>query len=340
MTNKLTVILPTYNIERYLRECLDSVVKQTYKNLEIIILDDNSSDSTPDIIKEYAAKDERIKPVFHTKNHGPGNTRNEGLDKATGDYVTLMDHDDWQELDKYEKMMAAIIRHEADFALCDAAAHDQKSGVKTRKTWQRKMQGFDPEKPLDITDWDIKLKLLNIYIPPWAKIVSRRLINANKMVFSVGDNLFDDMLYHYHLMLVAKKATFVPETLYYHRYFPASISGQWADKGDLKIITLLQIWQDIEKICQQNNIPPQWIFKAYIKLLAKSAYRADNSRQYIAEIRDIINRLGMQKSDFPKQYRIYYQNVMHYSWLRRFVGRAIRKSKLRMQIAFGKKSSQ
>ena len=91
----LTVILPTYNIEQYLRQCLDSVVYQTYKNLEIIILDDNSADSTPEIIKEYAANDDRIKTVFHTKNHGPGNTRNEGLAMATGDYVTFMDHDDW-----------------------------------------------------------------------------------------------------------------------------------------------------------------------------------------------------------------------------------------------------
>ena len=67
----LTVILPTYNVEKYLRECLDSVLNQTFRNLEVIIMDDNSSDSTPEIIKEYAAKDPRIKTVFHKANKGP-----------------------------------------------------------------------------------------------------------------------------------------------------------------------------------------------------------------------------------------------------------------------------
>ena len=101
MTNLLSVIIPAYNVEIYLTRCLDSVIGQTYKNLEIIIVDDGSTDDSGKIADQYAAQDDRIH-VIHQENRGLGSARNRGLDIASGDFITFVDSDDWLALNAYE----------------------------------------------------------------------------------------------------------------------------------------------------------------------------------------------------------------------------------------------
>ena len=98
---KISVIIPVYNVEKYLKRCLDSVVNQTYKNLEIILIDDGSTDKSGNICDEYAAKDKRI-IVIHKENGGLSDARNKGLDICTGDYISFIDSDDWIENGFYE----------------------------------------------------------------------------------------------------------------------------------------------------------------------------------------------------------------------------------------------
>lgn len=98
---KISVIIPVYNVEKYLKRCLDSVVNQTYKNLEIILIDDGCTDGSGNICDEYAAKDKRI-IVIHKENGGLSNARNKGLDICTGEYISFIDSDDWIEKDFYE----------------------------------------------------------------------------------------------------------------------------------------------------------------------------------------------------------------------------------------------
>lgn len=109
----LTVIVPVYKVEKYLRRCLDSIVNQTYKNLEIILVDDGSPDNCPAICDEYAKKDSRIK-VIHQKNKGLSGARNAGLDVATGDYIAFVDSDDWLELDAYEVTIQKMNKEKLD----------------------------------------------------------------------------------------------------------------------------------------------------------------------------------------------------------------------------------
>lgn len=100
----ISVIIPVYNVEPYIKRCLDSVIGQTYGNLEIILIDDGSPDNCGKICDEYARTDKRI-TVVHKKNGGVGAARNTGIDRATGKWLTFVDPDDWLELDYYEKMM-------------------------------------------------------------------------------------------------------------------------------------------------------------------------------------------------------------------------------------------
>ncbi|MGN1420914.1 MAG: glycosyltransferase family 2 protein [Eubacterium sp.] len=116
-TPLISIIVPVYNAEKYLDRCVESIVNQTYKNLEIILVDDGSPDNCPAMCDEWAKKDSRIKAV-HKENGGAASSRNAGLDIATGEYVGFVDSDDYIDLDMYEIMLNQIVENEADAARC------------------------------------------------------------------------------------------------------------------------------------------------------------------------------------------------------------------------------
>lgn len=113
----ISVILPVYNVEKYLDKCLNSLINQTYQNLEIILVDDGSPDNSGKICDDWTTKDSRIK-VIHKENGGVSSARNLGLDTATGNYITFLDPDDYVDLQMYEKMLSAIHAQNADMAMC------------------------------------------------------------------------------------------------------------------------------------------------------------------------------------------------------------------------------
>ncbi|MCR4901974.1 MAG: glycosyltransferase [Butyrivibrio sp.] len=114
---KLSIVVPDYNLEKYIGRCLDSLLGQTYKNLEIIVIDNGSTDSSGAICDEYALRDRRIR-VIHQENKGAGGSRNAGIESATGDYITFVDGDDFVDSCMMEKMMSVIMEFDADMAVC------------------------------------------------------------------------------------------------------------------------------------------------------------------------------------------------------------------------------
>lgn len=115
---KVSIIVPVYNVEKYLDECINSILDQTYRNLEILIVDDGSTDSCSAKVDEYAKADERVK-VFHKENGGIATARNYGLKHATGDYYCFIDSDDYYELNFVEKMLNALTENNAEMAFCN-----------------------------------------------------------------------------------------------------------------------------------------------------------------------------------------------------------------------------
>lgn len=114
----ISVIVPIYNVEKYLSKCIESIINQTYKDLEIILVDDGSTDSSGKICDEFATKDNRIK-VIHKKNGGLSDARNIGLDVCRGNYISFIDSDDYIELDMYEKMIKIIVNKKVDIVSCN-----------------------------------------------------------------------------------------------------------------------------------------------------------------------------------------------------------------------------
>ena len=114
---KISVIVPVYKVEKYLDRCVESIVNQTYKNLEIILVDDGSPDNCPVMCDEWAEKDERIR-VIHKENGGLADARNAGMNIATGDYIGFVDSDDWIEPNMYEVLLKNALKYDADISRC------------------------------------------------------------------------------------------------------------------------------------------------------------------------------------------------------------------------------
>ena len=128
MTEKITVIVPVYNVENYLNKCLDSLINQTYKNLEIIVINDGSTDNSGEICQEYAQKDNRI-IYIEQENGGLSDARNAGLERMTGSYVTFIDSDDWVESDYVEVLYNKLIEYQADIAVGNYYSYNEQEGI-------------------------------------------------------------------------------------------------------------------------------------------------------------------------------------------------------------------
>lgn len=124
MNPKVSVIIPVYNAEKYLRQCLDSVVNQTLRDIEIICVDDGSPDSSLSLLQKYASGDNRIK-ILQQENSGAGIARNKGLAMASGKYILFLDSDDFFELDLCENLFYQAEKTEADIILYDADCYEQ-----------------------------------------------------------------------------------------------------------------------------------------------------------------------------------------------------------------------
>ncbi len=135
MSELVTVIIPVYKVEKYLSKCVDSVLSQTYKNLEVFLVDDGSPDNCGKICDEYAKKDKRVK-VIHKQNGGLSSARNAALDVCTGNYITFVDSDDWIETTYVEKLYETIKKYDCDISVCFHNECDERGNVRAKKPKQ------------------------------------------------------------------------------------------------------------------------------------------------------------------------------------------------------------
>lgn len=214
----ISVIIPVYNVEKYLHECIDSVINQTYKNLEIILVDDGSTDSSGEICDEYIEKDDRI-TVIHKKNEGPSKTRNTGLENANGKYIYFLDSDDYIAEDAIESLTSAAESNGADLVFFDAYSFaddgsEVKQGYAIKGTYEPK-SGYETLTELNKNkDYHCAIYLL---------LIKHRLLDENKISFLESAYCSEDMLFTYQVYCSAKKAVQCKKTLYHRRYRPNSI---------------------------------------------------------------------------------------------------------------------
>lgn len=237
--SKVSVIVPIYNSEKYLKDCLDSIINQSHKNLEIIIVDDGSPDNSGKIADEYAKKDSRIK-VIHQKNTGLSGARNTGLKKATGEYITFVDGDDTIEHFMIQHLLDVTTSTESDIAAC-SFKEVYPNGKITHFNQSYPGKTFNTKNALKAM-----LEEEGFMISSTMKLFPKSFFNDIK--FPVG-KLHEDVNTTYKLFLKAKKIVFIPQEYYNYLQHKNSITAKAFDSKKLVLITFTdQMCDDINKL--------------------------------------------------------------------------------------------
>jgi glycosyltransferase involved in cell wall biosynthesis len=215
---QLSIIVTSYNIASFISACLDTVIAQTISDIEIIVVDDGSSDGSADIVRSYAARDPRIRLILFDKNTpgGVATAANAGLAIATGEFIGFMDGDDLCEPTMFAKLVEAARRHDADLAMCRYLQQLEPGGERTEPAEQRRWLDYPSETfvPLNPASRRAMLRFISV---PWRKIYRRTLLERHAIRFPEGDFFYEDNPFHWFCITSAEGIVLVPEVLCYHR---------------------------------------------------------------------------------------------------------------------------
>ena len=282
---KISVIIPIYNVEKYLKRCIESIIKQTYSNLEIILVDDGSPDGCAKICDEYKNKDERI-VVIHKKNGGLSDARNAGLKVATGEIISYIDSDDYVDLDMYEKMTKAMEEKNADIVVCGTNI-DYEDGH-TKEKCEKEEKSFNREEAL------IELNSFKSFdMAVWNKLYKREVVD--KIEFPVGKKS-EDYFVMYQYFARAKKVVIINQAKYHYFQRSNSIS-----RG--KNVTHDYIeGSKSQKEFFKKNFPD-------LNYVGNTAYAFSYIATYNRYIKNELKMTNEMKKEFKKEVRKYLKDI-------------------------------
>lgn len=246
---KISVIVPVYNAEKYVDECLNSLVNQTLSEIEIICINDGSTDNSLKILDKYAKKDNRV-TVISTDNNGPGNARNIGLKKSKGEYISFIDADDWIDLDSFNLLYYRAKKNNLDMLFFQMINYinDTKKMIHTDL--------YDHRCFIDVFDENSIFShentqdfLFSIPVCPVSKIYKKDFLTKNNLLFPEGI-VFEDNLFFYNSYFKANKLGFLEKQLYYRRRHKNSITQTFNKKKlDIVIVVnlILDLFKDLDK---------------------------------------------------------------------------------------------
>ena len=260
---KVSIIIPVYGVEKYIGKCLESLVNQTLKDIEIIVVNDGSLDNSQDIIDEYVKKYPNIVKSYIKENGGQGSARNYGIEKSTGEYIGYVDSDDYVEQDMYEKLYTKAKEEKSDVVICGNYLIDE--------DYQNRKIDFDYSDNLEDT-----LKSFFGKKAVWNKIYKREIIIENKIKFA-EKKWYEDFAFTLKILVNSDKISFVDEPLYYYLIRQGSTMNNSNVKRNLEI---LEAFEDITTYLKKN--------KMYEKYYDKLEYLAID-HIYISTIVRIIN---------------------------------------------------
>lgn len=252
----ISIIVPVYNMEKYLERCVNSVIAQTYGNIEIILVDDGSTDNSPAMCDAYARKDARVR-VVHKSNGGLSDARNAGLAVAEGSYIGYVDSDDWIEPDMYEKMYHACADNGAPLAICryacEAASDECKAADRAKIAKEYGDNGDNGDECSDEGSDVVLLsrdELLKIYIgghdryiiynSAWSKLYRRDLVDG--MLFPKGRNS-EDIMYTTRAFCRLNRAAYIDKPLY-HYVLDRKDSIMNVSKGERMFRDEIPFWRE------------------------------------------------------------------------------------------------
>lgn len=291
----ISVIIPVYKVEKYLEKCVDSVINQTYDNLEIILVDDGSPDNCPKMCDEYAKKDKRIK-VIHKENGGLSDARNVGIKNSNGEYIGFVDSDDWVSKDMYKDLYNLIIKTQSDIAISEIIRTNDESVI--INNIDEIITEFNQKEYLK-RYFKIGFQTTEYYAVN--KLYKRNIIKEDQYPIGLTS---EDVFGTYKAILNAKKIVKTNKIHYFYRYNENSITGKFSKKD----FDLLKIWDKVVEYTKKTA--PQYIEYAQINririnytLLVRMAINLDYNdimNNYKAEYTNCFNDLKNNKKVISK----------------------------------------
>lgn len=315
----ISVVIPVYNVEKYFKRCIDSVLRQTYSNIEIIIVDDGSKDNSGNLCDEYGKKDSRIK-VFHKENGGLSSARNFGLEKALGKYICFIDSDDFIDENYIIIMYNKMIKNDADICYCKSTDFTDEANINSKAENEKT---FIIDKEEAIKQLLLRNGIIKNYIP---RALYKKIL-FNNIRFPVGSN-FEDIATTYKILDASKKIIVINKTLYYYFINDSGIT-QKMKKQD--IIDRFDNMNEREKFINQNypnlrQISDKYMFRIYlviVKDLIKNYFPEITEDSFFVDIRNRIITMGIKEVTLKNL--IIYMSIKintksSYSFLHKIVG--------------------
>lgn len=209
---KISIIVPVYNVEIYLKQCMDSLLRQTMSDLEFICINDGSTDSSLDILKEYATKDQRIR-LISKGNEGYGKTMNRGLAEATAAYIGIVESDDFVKADMFEKLYKTMEEKSVDLVKCNFYKYTVEDGedIEYSREYDEAIYGKIFE-PIDYPD------IFSANSSIWAALYSKEFLDKNEIRFNETPGAsFQDISFHFKVLNSARRMTVIKDPLIYYR---------------------------------------------------------------------------------------------------------------------------
>lgn len=304
--DKVSIIVPVYNVEKYVRRCLESLVNQTYKNIEIVIVNDDSPDNSRKICAEYVKKDSRVKLV-DKKNQGLGFARNTGLENITGDYVLFVDSDDYVEKDLVEITYNLIKQNKCDFVRFHNYREDLNTGDKKVRNSCLKEGLYNKN---DINK-NILFPIIGVLpnetsenfvgMSVWRNLYKVSIIRENNLKFvSEREFISEDVIFNINYFSLCNKAYVINKPLYHYIVNDASLTSKYKpDRFDKEVIMFKEVIRILKEknICDDYELREQRTFLDRTRMCIKQEIIRDKIK--ISEIRKnvlkIINNKVLRK---------------------------------------------
>lgn len=288
---KVSVVVPVYNVEDFLGECLDSLVNQTLSDIEIICVNDGSKDNSLAILNEYAARDSRM-TVIDQENGGHAVATNRGIELAKGEYLFLMDSDDILDLTALEKTYEKAEEKQVDFVIFQAINYymDKDEYLEEENYSMNELADYVKD---SVFSWrDVKQFAFKMSVTPWSKLYRRDFIEKNEIRFPEG-LVFDDNVFFYDVLFAAERITFLREHLFKRRWYPTSSTRA----GDQRFINYIEISNLIWGIFTKYGVFDEFKKELYAKKVSTVYYWYKNikeefKQQYLDQMRSDWQRIA------------------------------------------------
>lgn len=283
MNPKLSIIVPVYNVEKYLEKCIDSILNQDYKNFELILVNDGSTDRSLEICKRYLSADKRIK-LINKPNGGLSSARNAGLDIACGQYIGFVDSDDWIEKDMYYTLLNIADKYKSDIVQCEYESV-MEDNYKINNN-QSIVTNFTNVQAIDQMYGD---RYISSTVT-WNKIYDKKLFENIR--FPIG-KLHEDEFTTYKLLYESKIVTCTNKKLYYYRKTPNSIMNS---KFSVKRLDIIQALEEKKIFIKSinNKILYTKTIKAYNDMIINIYFACErdmiNNKTHLSNLKEIFNK--------------------------------------------------